>query len=107
MKAAVQKWNALSFKEKAAIILLLIFLGLILSSQGTVKTKTPKEEVNERENYTGEYKSSLEAQLKETLGKVEGIGEIDVMITLESEVNQEIVYNENTSENTPVQTTKE
>ncbi len=100
MKSAVQKWNALTFKEKAAIILLLLFLGLMLSSPVAAKTKKQNEEISEKENYTGEYKSSLEAQLRETLGKVEGIGELDVMITLESEVNREIVYNENTSENT-------
>ena len=99
MKTVVRKWDAMSFKEKAAILLLLVFAGILLSGLGSSKSNAPKEEAATRENDTGEYKSSLENQLKETLGKVEGIGEIDVMITLESEVSREIVYNESTSEN--------
>ena len=43
------------------------------------------------------YKNSLQAEMKKTLSQVVGVGDVEVMITLEGEVSKEIAYNETKS----------
>lgn len=47
-----------------------------------------------------DYQSSIQKDLKSILGQIEGVGNIDVMITFESLEKKEIAYNTQESNNT-------
>jgi stage III sporulation protein AG len=48
-----------------------------------------------------EYKNNLTSELCAILGKIEGVGKVNVLITFDSDTDQEVVYNtkETTSQN--------
>ncbi len=70
-------------------ILLLGFLGIFLLSVGELMPETEKSTVNTAEYYNS-YKLEMEKQVKRILSSVNGAGNVEVMITLES--GRETVY---------------
>jgi len=87
-----------SAKDKIVIIAALILIGILLVSiSGLFTSKASTNKSVSTEFNAANYKDNLELQLKNTLSLVSGVGKVDVMITLEGEVNKEIAYNETTS----------
>lgn len=80
----------------AAIILLIAFSGL--SSDKSVKTGNMLFEYEKQ----AEYEEALERKLGEVLSEIEGIGEINIMVTLDS--SEENMYEKNNDEPTYVKT---
>lgn len=75
-------------KNKKWLLLALALLGLLLMvipSFAEVQTEEPKEpeQPNAYESY--DYAQYLSTQFEEILGKIEGVGKIDVMVTLSKE----------------------
>ncbi len=83
-------------KDKVIISVCVIALFVLVCYSGISKSSVKQTE-NEKDS-SMEYKTMLETQLKETLQNVKGVGEVSVMITLEAQVSQTPVFNENISE---------
>lgn len=88
-----------SAKDKIVIIAALILFGVLLVSISGIFTSGTSSTDNTAPSAfnAAQYKDNLEKQLENTLSQVNGVGKVDVMITLEGEVNKEIAYNETTS----------
>lgn len=100
----MKKFNKLDSKEKSKIMILIILfiIGLILIFGSNLFLKDDKEDVKNTETEstsltTGEYKLQLENNIKNTLKKVEGVGRVDVTVTLSKQIDKEVIYNESTS----------
>lgn len=91
-------------KHKNKIIVIgLLILGILLILFGTVKNKTSKKTVNElsREEYT----KMLEEKIEKFLLSVDGIHNVNVIITLDSSSEQ--VYQSGSSSLSLITSTKE
>lgn len=88
-------WSGLPKKDKLmlgllALALLALVLSCVLPSGGTKNNDADMVSAKA-------YKSELEKQLSAMLGKVNGVGTVSVMVTLEGESSREIAYNESVS----------
>ena len=80
------KWNIK--QSKVTLIMILGLAGILLigispmlkRNDGTEKNKSYTESYPSAE----EYAAALETRLKDILGKIDGVGEVEVMITLKS-----------------------
>lgn len=80
------KWNIK--QSKVTLIMILGLVGILLigispmlkRNDGTEKNKSYTESYPSAE----EYAAALETRLKDILGKIDGVGEVEVMITLKS-----------------------
>lgn len=105
-------------------MLILFFSGLLIyvillpiNDNNSYKKKTPEEIVQEKGEYTVEaskeadYQEKLERELAEFLAKVEGIGEVEVLIYLNSSeeyiVEKDIPTNQITSKEADSQSSEE
>ena len=84
-----KKFDLMKLKDilKNKNILLVIGLAgilLIFLSEIVPKEKTDKDNVTNSQNYSYEYASQLETKLENILQTVEGVGSVNVMITIES-----------------------
>lgn len=97
MKLNFDFFKKMNTKDKIIFLVAIFILGIILI---TLPNKDKNDMANDStDKFTSaEYKENLEKQLENILSQVTGIGEIDVMITLESEVSQSILFNESLSE---------
>ena len=100
----LKRFNKLDSKEKSKIALLIILfiVGLILIFGSNLFLKDDNKEVKNTETEsasltTKEYKRQLENNIKNTLKKVDGVGEVDVTVTLSRQIDKEVIYNESTS----------
>ncbi len=82
-------------KDKIVVGVCLAALILLLVSSGYSKAANVKP--NTQKISSQNYKTALETQLRETLRNVRGVGQVNVMITLEGEITETPVFNENTS----------
>jgi stage III sporulation protein AG len=76
-------------------ILLILLSGLLPDSQKTEQRK-PAETASDS---TAQYRADLEARLSAWLGQMEGVGEVQVMITLSSSAEQQFAEEVKASEN--------
>lgn len=87
-----------SSKDKIIIIAALILFGVLLVSISGIFTDSENSADTTSSTFNAAtYKDNLELQLKKTLSQVDGVGNVDVMVTLEGEVSKEIAYNETKS----------
>lgn len=85
-------------KDKIKICAALLLLGIVLLSlSGIFKSETPNNTASNAFS-AEDYKTMLEQQMKNILSQISGIGEVEIMITLEGEAMKEIAYNESTNE---------
>lgn len=101
----IEKLNKLDAKEKGKLVLLCVVfvIGLLLIFGSNLFLSERKEDEKKTAQVsvdgvsTDEYKSQLEENIKDTLSKVEGVGKIDVTVTLSKQIDKEVIYNESTS----------
>ena len=95
-------------KKNQVVILLLIGILLVIiaiPTGGDEKEKVAKEE-QEKEIYDGEeYRKQMEKRLKQILQKVEGAGNVEVMITYKSTSEQIVEKDVGTGEKAKEETT--
>ena len=84
--------------EKALIIIGLLGVVLIAFPQ---KDKDPSSKKEAENSYSKEYIEETEKKLEKTLEKIDGVGKVSVMITLES--SEEVIYAQNEKESTDMQ----
>jgi len=83
-------WKEKKFGKDKGLILLLAGVLLLIIAMPAGEDKTPKEEkVSREENSSGQvteeaYIDRLESRLEETLSRMDGAGNVTVMITLQS-----------------------
>lgn len=84
----------LKLKHKNLIIILsvvgvaLIFFSSYIGENKVEKSKI-KETSSEKEYSQEDYKNSLQDNLKDTISKINGVGNIEVMVTMESSTQKE------------------
>lgn len=85
------------FKDKKSFynLLIILFTGMLLLyfsksfGNSNLKENNPSKEMPENLIIDNSYEANLERRLKKTLSLIEGVGQIDVLITLEN--SREIV----------------
>jgi stage III sporulation protein AG len=87
----------MSKKDKIILLIAVILLGLILINATNIFSGLDSDDTSDSVFSAEIYKANLEKQLKTILSQIPGVGEVDIMITLEGEVMKEIAYNETTS----------
>ncbi len=92
----MKKWNISAIRNlKKDQLLIILLAGVLLvviawpvgsssDDEGTDVTHLESQEGDGDDTYETAYEAELEARLKEILGKVDGVGEVEVMITLKS-----------------------
>ncbi|RBP46661.1 stage III sporulation protein AG [Garciella nitratireducens] len=71
-------------------------------SNSTEKEQKMQEEKNalETQNFKNtDYEAKIQYELKEILSSIEGVGDVDIMITVENEGESEIAYSKNETQN--------
>ena len=63
------------------------------------ENKTPQVQSTVEDNYYRDYQTSLQSDLKKILSQIEGVGNVDVMITFDTLEQKEIAYNIKESNN--------
>lgn len=99
MKINFDFFKKMTIKDKVLFLAAIFILGVILITM-PMSNKSNKSSQGSINQTSSNYKQELESQLEDILSQVTGIGEIDVMITLESEFNQSVLFNESISEST-------
>lgn len=88
----------IGYKNFVVAGLVLGVLMVVVSTLLPAKAINPKNSEAVASGYSEgdyEYKTQLEQQLKSTLGKIKGIGEVDVMIYISKSEEKIPVFNEN------------
>ncbi len=83
--------------EKALIVIGLLGIVLLAFPQKEKDHSLKKAEVS----YSKQYVEETEKKLEKTLQKIDGVGKVSVMITLES--SEELIYAQNEKESTDMQ----
>lgn len=95
-------------KKNQVVVLLLVGILLVIISipTGRETKKETKGRELEKESYDGEdYRKQTEKRLKQILQKVEGAGNVEVMITYKSTAEQIVEKDVGTGEKTKEETT--
>lgn len=96
LKNFFQKIKKFKGVEIAIVIVLISAMILIAISSFS----TSKKEADSKTNTLEDYCANLEARLNQVLSKIEGVGEVSSMITLEGGFQQKLAYNEENSTTT-------
>lgn len=97
MKIHYDSFKKFITKNKTTVLLCVFLFGIMLISIPVSQT-SKSDNIQTNVKTAEEYKESLEAQIENILSQVTGIGEIDVMITLERELSESVLFNESISE---------
>ncbi|RBP65273.1 stage III sporulation protein AG [Alkalibaculum bacchi] len=113
IRKMIDKIRNMNEKEKVLNIGLICIIGVVMvlvsnffrsadNPKGTSANMAEQQEVVQTTSSQplSDYQSSIQKDLKSILGKIEGVGNIDVMITFESLDKKEIAYNTQESNNT-------
>ncbi len=113
IRKIVDKIKNMNDKEKMLNIGFICIIGVVMvfvsnflksadGPKGTSANSAQQQEVVQTTNSQPlpDYQSSIQKDLKAILGQVEGVGNVDVMITFESLETKEIAYNTQESNNT-------
>ncbi len=95
-------------KKNQVVVMLLIGILLVIIAipTGEETKKETKEKAQEKESYNGEdYRKQMEKRLKQILQKVEGAGNVEVMITYKSTSEQIVEKDVGTGEKAKEETT--
>ncbi len=106
IKKHLEEIGSNKFINNLFIILIasiIVLLGVSIYSKDKKIVEVPTRPVVEESKSTGDYSEYLENKLESILGKLKGVGEVDVMITLEESV--ESIPASNTTKT--IETTKE
>jgi len=95
LKQAYEKITS-SFKKdkKTSLIFIAGILGMLLILLSTYFDKPAKKENNLNSSANAEYVSQLEAKLKTLISNIEGVGEANVMVTIENGIEYVYAYEE-------------
>lgn len=90
LKEKLEQINNKSFTNNLFIFLIILIIFLIATNLlfGNKDDEIIKEEISRGENEAYDYNSALENRLKNILEKFSGVGEVDVMITLEDSIEK-------------------
>ena len=80
-----EKWKARLEKYKYAALLLAV--GVVLMLLPTGKTKTVQEQAGESEDFS---LAAMEKQMEQTIGCIQGVGRVKVMLALKSGTELEL-----------------
>ncbi len=113
IRKMIDKIRNMSEKEKMLNIGFVCIIGVVMvfasnffksadNLKGTSANTAEQQEVVQTTSSQplSDYQSSIQKDLKGILGQIEGVGNIDVMITFESLERKEIAYNTQESNNT-------
>ncbi len=89
---------------KSNIFIIIGFLGILFLSLNTSSKENTPEVLDETADTLEEYRTELEIDLKNILSKVNGAGEVEVMITFESSWQTIYVKQEKSLDDTQVKT---
>jgi stage III sporulation protein AG len=81
------KWKQIGMDKLLLLLLAGVLLVVIAIPTGNSEEKTKESEITasvKEEEVTEDEKKEMEEKLKSVLGKVEGVGQVEVMITLKS-----------------------
>lgn len=104
IREMIDKFKKMNDKEKIINIIFICLLGVVLvfasnifqDSSEVANTDTQEKEVVQQtfdaNDYTN-YQKSLQSDLQQILSQIEGVGDVQVMITFESVEEKEIAYN--------------
>ncbi|MCL1914632.1 MAG: hypothetical protein FWG10_12355 [Eubacteriaceae bacterium] len=90
-------FKKLKAKEKAILIASLVLFAALAYSMVDTSGKTAKKTASTPQSNATEYRKSVEADLKAILESIAGVGKVEVMITVDGEIRDEILYNETNS----------
>lgn len=107
LREIIHKFKNMNDKEKLINIVFLCVLGIAMvfasnffsnSTKDNQKEQlvNPVKETSAQDTYK-DYQTSLQKDLKDILGQIEGVGKIDVMITFYSLEEKKLAYNRNES----------
>lgn len=81
-------------------VIALIIISCIPETNQTSSDESLAQVIEETEESTSNSKDDLEKKLQKILSKINGAGDVDVMITFESSEEQQPAYNSNTTTET-------
>ena len=107
LREIINKFKNMNDKEKLINIVFLCVLGIAMVFASTFFSSSTKDNQNEQvvnpvketstQDTYKDYQTSLQKDLKDILGQIEGVGKIDVMITFYSLEEKKLAYNRNES----------
>ena len=107
------KLNIKNLKKDQLLIILLVGVLLVIIALPTDKKSKTQEEKEQPAAQqaaavsTNSYETELEQKLKKALSQVEGVGKVDVMITLKSKGEKIVEKDQNTTGNVVTETDSE
>ena len=107
LREIINKFKNMNDKEKLINIVFLCVLGIAMVFASNFFSSSTKDNQNEQvvnpvketstQDTYKDYQTSLQKDLKDILGQIEGVGKIDVMITFYSLEEKKLAYNRNES----------
>ena len=96
----MKKISIKEMPQKHKLFLAILLLAMIILLVSSFESGSGESSVSTSSFNATDYKLDLEKRLSETLASVCGVGEVEVLITLEAENSKEIKYNETESKST-------